>query len=110
MAHAMTTGVKRLAFLGSSAEARLALLRAPPAGTMSRETKRLFEASAVRPADDTATVRFRQIFDASPIGIALTSLDDRIVEANPALASMLGYTRDELRGMSAQTLLPQSAT
>lgn len=43
--------------------------------------------------------RFRAIFDAAPMGIAQCDLDGRILEPNPALEGMLGYSREELRGM-----------
>ncbi|MDQ5853819.1 MAG: PAS domain S-box protein [Chloroflexota bacterium] len=40
--------------------------------------------------------RFRAIFDAAGIGIALDNLDGRPVESNAALQQMLGYTGHEL--------------
>ncbi|MGI0488005.1 PAS domain S-box protein [Pantanalinema rosaneae CENA516] len=44
--------------------------------------------------------RFRAIFEGAAIGIGLDSLDGRIVESNPALQSMLGYSREELAHMT----------
>jgi PAS domain S-box-containing protein len=41
--------------------------------------------------------RFRTIFDRAGIGIALVELGGRVLEANAALAEMLGVTREELR-------------
>jgi len=43
--------------------------------------------------------RFRTIFAGAAIGIVLVDLTGRPVEANPAVERMLGYSRDELRGM-----------
>jgi PAS domain S-box-containing protein len=43
--------------------------------------------------------RFQAVFEDAALGIALVSRKGRIVDANPALQSMLGYERDELRGM-----------
>lgn len=40
--------------------------------------------------------RFRAVFDRAAIGIARVDLNGRIVEANTALAQMLGYSADEL--------------
>lgn len=40
--------------------------------------------------------RFRTIFQDATIGMALVDLDGRIVESNPALQKMLGYTREDL--------------
>ncbi len=39
---------------------------------------------------------FRVIFEGAPIGIAICRLDGQILDANPALAKMLGYSRQEL--------------
>ena len=41
---------------------------------------------------------FAAMFDGSPIGIALLSLQARYVAVNPTLQAMLGYTSDELVG------------
>jgi PAS domain-containing protein len=48
--------------------------------------------------------RFRAVFKRSPIGIALSDLDGRVVESNPALQAMLGCTSEEMRGMSMRDL------
>lgn len=44
--------------------------------------------------------RFRAIFEGAAIGIGLDSLDGRIIESNPALQNMLGYSREELAQMT----------
>lgn len=44
--------------------------------------------------------RFRAIFERAAIGIGLTDEDGRTLEANPALQEILGYSEEELRGMS----------
>jgi len=43
--------------------------------------------------------RFRTIFDAAPMGIVQCDLQGLVLETNPAAERMLGYSRDELRGM-----------
>ncbi len=43
--------------------------------------------------------RFRAIFAGAAIGIVLVNVEGRPIEANPAIERMLGYTREELRGM-----------
>ncbi|NQY57578.1 MAG: EAL domain-containing protein [Ilumatobacteraceae bacterium] len=49
--------------------------------------------------------RFQQAFDAAPIGMALVRMDDRaIVDANQALADMLGVSVEELIGTSVNEL------
>jgi PAS domain S-box-containing protein len=48
--------------------------------------------------------RFRTIFEESALGIALKDLDGRILEGNPALQEMLGYSADELRGKHFEAL------
>jgi PAS domain S-box-containing protein len=40
--------------------------------------------------------RYRAMFEAAEIGIAICRLDGRILEANPALSRMLGYSSEEL--------------
>lgn len=40
--------------------------------------------------------RFRTIFEGSSLGMALVDKDCRIVESNPALRELLGYSQDEL--------------
>lgn len=44
--------------------------------------------------------RFRKIFEGAAIGIGLDSLNGTIVESNPALQAMLGYTQAELAQMT----------
>lgn len=48
---------------------------------------------------ELAEEKFRHIFAEAAIGIGLDSLDGTIVESNPALQTMLGYTREELAQM-----------
>ncbi|MDD3311070.1 PAS domain S-box protein [Pseudodesulfovibrio sp.] len=50
--------------------------------------------------------RFRGLFDATADGILFTNLQGVIVEVNPALATLLGRTREELLGVSAHSLSP----
>ncbi|MCB9754055.1 MAG: PAS domain S-box protein [Myxococcales bacterium] len=42
--------------------------------------------------------RFRALFENAPVGIAIASLDERIVSANPALARLLGCSLTALTG------------
>jgi len=41
---------------------------------------------------------FRSLVEQAALGIEQVSLDDRLLEVNPALATMLGYEPAELRG------------
>lgn len=43
--------------------------------------------------------RFRAIFQAAAMGVIQCTMDGRVVESNPAAQRMLGYSRQELRGM-----------
>jgi two-component system, cell cycle sensor histidine kinase and response regulator CckA len=52
-------------------------------------------------------LRFRAMFEASAIGIGICQLDGRILEANPALGRMLGYSQQELTGTHAGELYPE---
>lgn len=48
--------------------------------------------------------RFRGIFRAAPIAIALTTADDEILDANDAFERITGYARDEAIGRNAGSL------
>jgi len=52
--------------------------------------------------------RFRGLFDSSADGIVITDIEGVIVEANPALAAMLGRTREDLIGRSVHSLSPDT--
>ncbi len=39
--------------------------------------------------------QFRSLFEHSPLGVAMTAIDGRIKEANPAFCKMLGYSKGE---------------
>jgi PAS domain S-box-containing protein len=49
--------------------------------------------------------RFRGIFEHAGTGIAIKDLEGRFQSCNPAYAAMLGYTGDELRGMTCEQLM-----
>ena len=51
--------------------------------------------------------RFRGLMELGPIGIALCEPDGRIIHANDALLSMLGYTREEEEQLNWITLTPE---
>ena len=42
--------------------------------------------------------KFRAMFERSSIGIGLANMDERILDSNPALCQMLGYSQEELCG------------
>jgi diguanylate cyclase (GGDEF)-like protein/PAS domain S-box-containing protein len=68
-----------------------------------QENMKLVLHSAMRQAerDRKATeTRFREVFTCSPAGIAITELDGRFVEANPALATILACKPADLAGRS----------
>lgn len=44
--------------------------------------------------------RFRRAMEDSAIGVAIVGLDGRILQANPAFADMLGYTRSEIEALT----------
>ncbi len=65
-----------------------------------RYTERLEEMVAQRTvALQASKARLRAIFDGAAIGIALADTEGRIVESNPALQAMLGYSAGELCDM-----------
>ncbi|HEY6556071.1 MAG TPA: PAS domain S-box protein, partial [Polyangiaceae bacterium] len=48
--------------------------------------------------------RFRLTIDEAPIGMALVALDGRFVRVNRVLCEIVGYTADELTGLTFQAL------
>jgi diguanylate cyclase (GGDEF)-like protein len=65
---------------------------------LSAATSHAAEFDAKR-AQLEALTRFRTIFEGASVGIARADADGRLVEANPALQRMLGYTAAELAAM-----------
>ena len=55
-------------------------------------------------------LRFSAMFAASACGIGICDLEGRILEGNPALAKMLGYSCEELVGRHAPALHPEFRT
>jgi len=52
--------------------------------------------------------RYRGIFEHAGTGIAILSLEGRIISCNPAFSAMLGYTEDDLRGRAfAEIIHPE---
>jgi PAS domain S-box-containing protein len=51
-------------------------------------------------AEEESEQRFRYLFEEAPIGIAIENVDGKILFANPALCSILGYDMDEIVGMN----------
>src|ERR1700687_2679760 len=57
--------------------------------------------------DHDRDLRFQAMFEGAAIGIGICRLDGRILEANPALSRMLGYSQQELAGAHARELYPE---
>ena len=65
-----------------------------------------FRATASHLASPRESLRercFRTMFETAPIGLAVCRLDGQIVEANAALARLLGYERTETTGIKLLT-------
>ena len=52
----------------------------------------------------SSDARFQRAFDASPIGMALTTPDSTMIEVNAALCRMLGRSREEMLGGALDAL------
>jgi PAS domain S-box-containing protein len=48
--------------------------------------------------------RWRSLFENSAVGVCLADADGNLVETNPALQKMLGYSAQEMRGLAMDTL------
>lgn len=63
-------------------------------------TERVQQAEALRESEE----RFRKTFEVAPIGMALVGLDFKPFMVNSVLCKLLGYTEQELTGMTATEL------
>ncbi len=57
-------------------------------------------------SDYSRDLSFHAMFEGAAIGIAICHLDGRILEANPALGRMLGYSQNELAAAYVHELYP----
>ncbi len=89
----MLLGAVAAGYLG---EARATILAEQEAirAAFSGERERLL--GALRQSE----ARFRAIFSDAAVGIVLANLEGCLVESNPAIGRMLGYSRDELRSVA----------
>jgi len=67
-----------------------------------REPERAELSRSVRDSE----LRFRAMFESAGIGISICHLDGYMLECNPAVSRMLGYSHDELVGMHPRELHP----
>ena len=71
--------------------ARMAVLNVLAAqAAMSLEKTRLFQELQQREA------KIRRLIDANIVGVLVSTLDGRVIEANDAVLNMVGYSRDDL--------------
>jgi PAS domain S-box-containing protein len=62
------------------------------------------ERNDAQAASQQSEERFRYLFAQASIGIALETMDGRILEVNPAFCLMVGYSREELLTLSCTQL------
>jgi PAS domain S-box-containing protein len=89
--------------LGRHSPRRRGLLSALVAVSLSRLAR---EAGRAERKASQSEERFANAFDHAPVGMALLDRDSRHVRVNDALATMLGRTREELTGLSADRIMP----
>lgn len=80
------------------------------AGSMADFVSLAIEASERNAAESAlrqSEAQFRAIFECSSIGIGLIDMKVEIVDANPALCQMLGYSREELFGQRFTNYISQ---
>ncbi|WP_319458895.1 putative bifunctional diguanylate cyclase/phosphodiesterase [Micromonospora sp. RTP1Z1] len=61
---------------------------------------------AVEQALRDSEARFRAVFTGAAIGIGIAGIDGRIIDVNRSFADMLGYTIEELREITVDSLFP----
>jgi len=57
-------------------------------------------------ASREAEARFRQVFENAPTGILVSDWEGRLVQSNPAICNLLGYSEEELLGSPFSALIP----
>ncbi|BAY30689.1 multi-sensor hybrid histidine kinase [Nostoc carneum NIES-2107] len=80
------------------------------AGSMADFVSLAIEASERNAAESAlrqSEAQFRAIFECSSIGIGLIDMKVELVDANPALCQMLGYSREELFGQRFTNYISQ---
>lgn len=67
------------------------------------QRKKAEEALAKQTAEqlEQSEARFRTMFETAAVGIGIMGLDRKVVDANPALCQMYGYSCEELKGQSS---------
>jgi PAS domain S-box-containing protein len=68
--------------------------------TVASQIAQCIERKRAEAARRESEQRWRAAFQNSPVGIGIAQLGGRLLEANPALRSMLGYTKEELRSLT----------
>jgi len=76
---------------------------------LTTQVGQFIERAQARAARAEAEARRKAVIEEMLEGLAVLDSDLRIVEANPALARMFGYPREQLIGLTAMTLVPHSA-
>jgi diguanylate cyclase (GGDEF)-like protein/PAS domain S-box-containing protein len=79
-------------------------------GDLLRSEQEQLSVAVQRNAAETTELRFsearfRAVFEGAAIGISIADGDRRMVEVNPSLCMMLGYTVEELRGRDVLDLV-----
>jgi two-component system cell cycle sensor histidine kinase/response regulator CckA len=63
------------------------------------------ERNAGRRATRASDERYRALFDYAPDGIIIADKDGRYLDANASMCRLLGYTRDELVGLTSEDIV-----
>jgi PAS domain S-box-containing protein len=70
------------------------------ANILGATLERRYAQAAIQESEE----RFRYLFTQASIGIALETVDGRILEVNPAFCSMLGYSSEEITSSTCERL------
>ncbi|MCP4338000.1 MAG: PAS domain S-box protein [Desulfobulbaceae bacterium] len=71
------------------------------------EFRDISEIKKAEEAYRSSEIKYRELFDQSPLGLALCTMDGQFVSVNPAYAQIIGYSVDETLKLTYSEITPE---
>lgn len=91
-------------FIGSAMIALISLAAVAACRIVEQLILESSEAEHARRMADEVQETYRSLYEGVPVGLWRTTLDARVLEANPAFAGFFGYTVDEMLELDARSI------